>query len=177
MRKMRFPQIVCILVCSFPLFGVSRFTVSLASGAGWYMGFPLYEDTLPFRSSYALDAVFDMGLQNETLEVSLEIPFRFVSRSPFFNGTSRRAFFSVGGGLRLRTMFSEVVGMFFSASMQYNWYLVDQAFLSFDGKLGPLFVLWRDNKNNVALEIPLGLQVRKDILGVSTGFLIRYTYN
>jgi|GEM_PF-1333304 len=154
-------------------------SVGAHAGSSWYMAVPRFADELPFRSSVTADAGISLGVIDEELdyEVSLIGAFKFVSYSPVFNDKRSRQFVGGGGGLRLLYLFSEHWGAFAEGVLFANRYAVDQAFLSTQVKIGPYYQFLGDGDWRLALELPVSLEFRKDVLGVTVGVMVQANYD
>lgn len=151
--------------------------VGLETGSSWYLSFPKYEDAIPYRSSVTADASLDFTLEEDgCFSYGLLIPFSYVSASPTFAGSSRRAFLSVGGGLRFAYRFENNIGVFLSGSLTYNRYFIDQEFLSFWIKSGPEWTFAGTSHWKFSLAMPVCVNLRKDITGLAIGISARIDY-
>lgn len=177
MSKQLTSSILLFLLLSLPVSGNALFTTSLEGGSSWYMGFPHYTDSIPFRSSVTGDGEYGFGVYAGGWEVSALVPFHYVSASPTFDGLSRRSFFSVGGGLRIGYLFSKTFGWFLSGSLRYNEYAIDQAFLSFGIKTGPYWQFLSSPSWRMSLVLPIGVDLRNDITGLMIGLSVRLSYD
>lgn len=177
MSKRLFWCLIALTLSFTPLFGTARMFTSIQSGTSWYGGFARYHDSIPFRSSYTIDVDAAMGVRDDRWEISTIVPFRYTSASPVFDNLSRREFYSLGLGVDFRMLATNKFGWFGSGFVSYNWYLVDQAFLSFGAKTGPFWELVSRNLWRVSVAIPLGFDFRKDIIGVSVGIVLRLSYD
>lgn len=164
-----------LFACTTVFAGTEAF-IGLEAGSSWYLGFPKYQDSLPYRSSVTGDAAFDAGIRFDSFSLSIIVPFSYVSASPTYDGTSRRQFISVGGGLRFGYDFTKAFSLFASASMEYNRYFIDQVFLSFTVKAGPKVTFAQTDHWRFSVEMPIGVQMRKDINGMTVGLSMRVDY-
>lgn len=164
-----------LFACATLPAGVGAF-IGLEAGSSWYLGFPKYQDSIPYRSSVTGDATLDAGLRFDSFSFSLIVPFSYVSASPPYDGTSRRQFVSIGGGIRMGYDFTRTWSLFGSASMEYNRYFIDQAFLSFTIKAGPKVTFAQTDHWLFSVEMPIGVQLRKDINGMTVGLAMRVDY-
>jgi len=175
LRRVWLVLLLCVLLT--PLFGKGQMTTSLGAGTSWYMSFSQYADSIPFRSSYMYNSEYGMGFHENAWELSAIIPFHYVSASPVYDGLSRREFFSLGIGLRFQYLIKRNFGWFAGGTIAYNWYKVDQAFLSFGMKTGPYWEFPVTQTVRIAVELPIGLDFRKDINGVTIGLACRISYD
>lgn len=178
-KKRMIAVILATVLLPMAVFAGVNLTVGANGGSSWYMSVPRFTDELPFRSSITADAGITLGVIEDELnyEVSLIGAFKFVSYSPVFNDKRARQFIGGGGGPRLLYLFSEHWGAFAEGILFSNRYVVDQAFLSAQVKIGPYYQFLGESDWRLALELPIGIEFRKDVVGVTVGVMVHANYD
>lgn len=141
------------------------------------MGYGKYKDDLPFRSSVTAEATAAIGYSTGRWEFDGFFNYNYVSASPLYAGKRRNPFNGFGGGARISYLFANRFSVFTESALMYNFYMVDEAFISAQLKAGPHFTLVDAHSFRLALDVPIGVEFRKDVTALTLGVRCQVNYD
>lgn len=123
-------------------------------------------------------ATASVGFVSDRWEIDGLFNYDYVSASPVYAGKRRVPYNGFGGGLRGVYSFTDSFSCFLEGSVMYNLYIVDEAFISGQAKIGPRFTLINNDAGfRLAIDAPIGVEVRKDVTAMTIGVRCSVNYD